>query len=445
MSTRSRKAPPVTIAGHVARGARDIAAGAALALALSSVAAAQTPSPGTLDSGFGEGGRVLTPIGSWIDRALGVAVDGQGRLVVAGYADMNDSRLDFVVVRYLPDGALDPDFGSGGIVVTPMGQGAAYDVGEALLIQPDGRIVVAGDTTEAITHRVAIVRYNPDGTLDSSFGGTGKVLTDLGRDVQVRAVLRQPDGKILVAGSIATAGTGWDLCVVRYYANGARDLTFGAGGVFAPAISGHQEAVGIAWTPAGRIVVAAAQPLGSAFLLARLYAHGELDWTFGSYGLVTTPLSSGALAEAMAVHSNGKIVIAGDAPGGYAVLARYLPGGALDTAFDGDGTLTLQLSPDNVYVDDVVVQRNGKIVVAGSADRAGALIRFDTDGTPDTGLVLTPLGAEVGGFNSVALQADGKIVAAGAANIYYDNYEFALARYWGDVVDLIFADGFDGP
>jgi uncharacterized delta-60 repeat protein len=447
MSRTGRKAPSVTIAERVARGARGLAAGVVLAAALSSVAAAQTPSPGTLDVGFGEDGRVLTPVGPFHEVATSVAMDDQGRMVVAGYTYDETSGEDFLVARYLADGTLDPDFGAAGVVVTPMGLGAANDRATAMLIQPDGRIVAVGETFASGAFRVAVVRYHPDGALDSSFGGTGRVLTDPGGSVRVRAVTRQADGKILVAGAIHKSATVWDIFVGRYYANGARDLDFGASGVFTAGISGQQEAVGVALTATGRMVVAAGDPqVGSSFLLARLYADGELDWTFGSFGLVHTPLSTElTVARAMAVQPDGKIVVAADANGGYAVLARYHPNGTLDSGFDGDGLLTLQLSPNDVYVGDVVVQPNGKIVLAGSADFGGALIRIDAGGTPDTGLVLTPLGPEGGGFSGVALQADGKIVAAGSANIAYADYDLAVARYWGDVVDLIFTDGFDSP
>jgi uncharacterized delta-60 repeat protein len=420
----------------------------ALAGMLSSPALAQMPDPGTLDLTFGDDGRVVTPfLNSAIsgDVARAVAVDGRGRIVAAGHAFDDETNHDVALLRYLPTGSLDPDFGTGGVVVTPIGQGPVNDAAVDLLIQPDGRIVVAGYSDPYGVGNLVVLRYDEDGSPDPTFGGTGRMVVNLGHPARLVDIERQADGKILVAGSIAKPATGWDMLVLRFYANGARDLGFGVGGVFAPAINGHQEAVGVAVTGSGRLLVGAGDPLGgTSFLLARLLANGEWDTSFGSFGLVSTPMpAAGVTARRMVLTSAGRVVLAGDADDGFAVLARYLSGGGLDASFDDDGKLALQLGA-YASVGDVKVQRNGKIVIAGAAAGAAALIRFDVDGTPDTGLVVTPLGAEGGGYYALALQADGRIVAAGHAHLYYDNTDFAVARYWGDVVDPIFTDGFDG-
>jgi uncharacterized delta-60 repeat protein len=438
---------PCTLRGAGRRLRRAAVCGAGLVLGVSS-AVAQTPAPGTLDVSFGGQGWVVTPMSTIQDRFYDIAVDSAGRLVAAGYTSAGYSSgngLDFVVARYLPSGALDPSFGSGGIVTTAMGSEAADDLVQAVLIQPDGRIVAAGYSHNGAEEGFAIARYNTDGTLDTLFGGTGKIITNLGAYMEAHALALQPDGKLLVAGQITRAATGTDVCLVRYYANGARDLAFGGTGLVAPAVAGHQRAVDVALTSNGRILVAETEAANSAFVLVRFHPDGTPDWSLGPFGVVSTSFGAGYTAvHGLAVQSDGKIVLAGMANGDLA-LARYLSTGYLDVAFDGDGKLTLELSPTSTTIADVRVQQNGKIVVAGGASYDAALIRFDVDGTPDTGLVLTPLGEWGSGFNGLALQADGKIVAAGWADIPgYDNYELAVARYWGDTIDLIFADGFDG-
>src|SRR5688572_8432296 len=183
------------------RRVRRVVALAGVVAGLCAGAGAQTPAPGTLDTSFGEDGIVRTPLQGQQDWANDVAVDGQGRILASGVAFVGAQR-HFLLMRHLPDGQLDPDFGTNGVVTTAVGSEQYSEGGaEAMAIQPDGRIVLAGWTTSytSTTYDVVLVRYHPDGSVDASFGGTGQVLTDLGRNAVTLALALQPDGKVLVA------------------------------------------------------------------------------------------------------------------------------------------------------------------------------------------------------------------------------------------------------
>jgi uncharacterized delta-60 repeat protein len=211
-----------------ARRARGFVIGVTMAWSLTSPAAAQTPYPGSRDLGFGEDGIVTTPIGT-NESVNDIVVDDRGRIVVAGYSADSDVDSHFAVVRYLPDGRLDPDFDDDGIVTTPIGSG--HDIAEALAIQPDGKIVVAGWNEEWPRYNFVVVRYHPDGSLDTGFGDTGKVVDfSVANHAVAHDLALQPDGKILLAGYAVSATTGYDPCVVRYHPSGARDLSFGVNG-----------------------------------------------------------------------------------------------------------------------------------------------------------------------------------------------------------------------
>src|SRR2546426_2863336 len=149
--------------------------------------------PGDLDATFGIGGRVLTDFGGG-DRARAVALQADGKIVVAGSSSAGAVGADFALARYNPGGSLDPTFGSGGRVLTDFG---VDDEARAVALQADGKIVVAGGFGGAF---FALARYNPNGTLDTSFGSEGRVFTNFGGRDGARALALQADGKIVAAG-----------------------------------------------------------------------------------------------------------------------------------------------------------------------------------------------------------------------------------------------------
>jgi uncharacterized delta-60 repeat protein len=249
--------------------------------------------------------------------------------VVAGYSS-NGSNYDFALVRYNTNGSLDTTFGTGGIVITSMGSG--YDIAYALGIQSDGRIVVAGSSYNGSNYDFALVRYNTDGSLDTTFGIKGIVTTPIGSDDDEALALGiQSDGRILAAGK-SPNGSNYDFALVRYNTNGSLDTTFGTDGIVTTPIgSGWDYANALGIGSDGRILAAGKSFNGSNydFALVRYNADGSLDTTFGTSGIVTTPIGSyDTYAIALGIGSDGRILAAGSSDNGINVnfaLVRYLP------------------------------------------------------------------------------------------------------------------------
>jgi uncharacterized delta-60 repeat protein len=407
---------------------------------------------GALDTSFGGTGKVTTTIGSSSDYGNSVAVQADGKLVVAGYSH-NGSNYDFALVRYAATGALDTSFGGGtGKVTTPIG--SSEDTGYSVAVQSDGKIVVAGASSNGSNADFALVRYTTTGALDTSFGGgTGKVTTPIGSSSDIGySVAVQSDGKIVVAGYSYNGGY-TDFALVRYTDTGALDTSFGGGTgkVTTPIGSSSDFGYSMAVQGDGKIVVAGYSYNGSNsdFALVRYTDTGALDTSFGGgTGKVTTPIgSSEDNGYSVAVQGDGKIVVAGYSHNGSNhnfALVRYTDTGALDTSFGGGtGKVTTPIgSSDDVGIS-VAVQSDGKLVVAGYSYNGSnpdfALVRYTTTGALDTsfgggtGKVTTPIGSSHDYGQSVAVQGDGKILVAGVS-YNGSNNDFALVRYDGDTV-----------
>lgn len=348
---------------------------------------------GSLDTNFGDGGKVVTAFGSIDDRALAVANQTDGKIVAVGYSNTGTAKV-FALARYNTDGTLDASFGTGGKVTTAIG--SIDDHALAVAIQTDGKIVTAGYSNTGIADIFALARYNTDGTLDMSFGTGGKVTTTYGtfRD-RIEAIRIQTDGKIVAAGH------SWDGTV-------------------------------------------------SVFALARYNSNGTLDASFGSGGKVTTVLgTSDSYAYAIAVQTDGKIITSGwswvgtAGTGNVFALARYNSNGTLDTNFGTGGTTTTAFGASDSQAFDVAIQADGKLVTVGWSiigNTSGftyvfALARYNNDGTLDTGFgtggqLTTAFGTSVDYATDVAIQSDGKIVTVGLSWTSTTSASFAIARYW---------------
>ncbi|MEU1163813.1 calcium-binding protein [Streptomyces sp. NPDC005921] len=404
----------------------------ALVLALPGTAVA---APGDLDTGFGNGGTVLTDVGG-TDAANDVAVQPDGKIVSVGSsADDSVPESDFALTRHNPDGTLDPGFGGDGKVTTPINNlitdgDLQWSEAHAVALQPDGKIVVAGGSWRGYENCCwfTVARYNTDGTLDTGFGGgDGRVFTDFGTPEEAMDVAVQPDGKIVAAGYV-----GGQAAVARYNPDGSPDTGFsGDGMVTTPLGTSPQEGGDVralALQPDGRIVVAG--QVGQTrfdFVLVRYNAGGTLDTGFGNGGIQRTDFGSYDTAEALAVQPDGKIVAVGGGGAGVA-LARYNTNGTLDPSFDGNG---LVVTPGG-SAQDVKLQSDGRIVVAGSGTGGFNVWRYNTDGSLDSGFgtggrVATGFGGS-DAAHGVAIQSDGRIVAAGQGG---PGSDFALARYLG--------------
>ncbi len=337
---------------------------------------------GQLDDGFGTDGIATTDLGGDDDEAYDAALTPDAGIVAVGRTDAAGfTKVDFGVVRYTPGGTPDSGFGADGIVRTDILGGG--DQANAVAVQPDGKIVVAGFATRnGIDGDFALVRYDPDGSLDADFGTGGVVTTELGtRADDGRAVVIQPDGRIVVAG---TAGE--DVALARYLPDGTLDTAFGRGGSTITDLGSDDLANGVALTPGGEIVIAGST-LGPTvtrdFLLARYRADGSLDTAFGDHGAVETDVGGGDdFAEGLAVDPQGRLVLVGRATSSTILdlaLVRYHPDGTLDSGFDGDGIVTVDFHGRGEFGQDVTLDPEGRIVAAGytanGADTEFALVR----------------------------------------------------------------------
>ena len=400
-----------------------------------SVAAAPPPSD-RLDLTFNATGKVLTDFNSGGDGAVAVAIQSDGKIVVAGTSyGTTTTGYDFALARYNKDGSLDTNFGTGGILTTDFGNGT--DTASSLAIQSDGKIIVAGNTNQVSSGGpwgLAMARYNTDGSLDSSFGTLGIVTTNNTAD-NAKSIALQSDGMIIVG---STAATGFQLA--RYKTDGSLDTTYGtAGKVITPiySIPGSDLLNAITLQSDGKVIaVGQANPTWE-FAVVRYNSDGSLDANFGTAGIVTTDLGGVDNAKTVAIQTDGKIVVGGD-PG--VSLVRYNSDGSLDNTFGSLGKVTTTTPAYIDYVSAVLVQGDKKIVTVGTQLFGGAtgtflLERYNADGSLDTtfgtGGKLATNFAPFSNPNTLAyagaIQIDGiigKIVAVGTAN-----YDFAVVRY----------------
>ena len=413
---------------------------------------------GDLDPTFGTGGMVMTDLNHSTDLANAVAVQSDGKLVVVGQAyKQNDfSGEDFVVTRYNPDGTLDTTFGRGGKVRTDFPGLAA--VPSSVVIQPDGKIVVAGGAFPLFTFlgNFELVRYNPNGSLDRSFGNGGIVTTTFPEGSYAFDVALQPDGKIIAAGTVFVDFNPGDIsdtdfALARYNSDGSLDTTFGNGGTLMTDFFGNEDdAFSVLIQPDGKIVA-----VGSAnnpasyydFAAVRYLSNGTIDTTFGVAGKVSTDFGDQNFdrARSAALQSDGRIVAAGFAisqNGGVQnfAVARYTSNGILDTTFSGDGKTQIDFGNCCQSATKLLLQSDGKIITVGgsngeSGDDDFLLARLSPRGSLDNtfgvgGQVRTSFGDLNGGANGAALQSDGKIVAVGFQATFSNQWaNFALARY----------------
>jgi uncharacterized delta-60 repeat protein len=438
LSTRFVSARTVVLAGVVA------------ALTCVPSAAGQA---GALDPTFsGDGKRVLR-FANGSATLRDVAIQSDGKLVVAG------SRWgNFAVVRFRSYGRLDTTFSGDGMVVTRFPRASAAGA-KAVAIQADGRIVLAGTLVRGVSNgSFALVRYMPDGSRDPSFGGgDGVVLRGFGRFFDnCNAVAIQADGKIVAAGARSLSDTGNDFAVMRFNTDGSLDASFDGDGKQAIDLTTGfredllDEAQGVAVQADGKIVLGGTTQhgppdFGRGFALARLNVNGSLDASFGSGGTVLSALPSvDSQAWGLALGSDGKLVLGGgvwDAGFSFTrfALTRFDSDGSLDPSFHHDGLATTRF-PDEFGGDAnawaVEVQPDGRTVAVGSAGTGFGVARYNVDGTLDSsfggdGRATTSFNPLLWGGSTAfgaALQPDGKIVAVGEA---FDARRLLLARYLG--------------
>jgi len=460
----------------------------AAAMASSAIAA-----DGDLDTTFGDGGFRLSGIlDGYASLTSGMAVQPDGKILLC--EGEGTTVLDFYVARFTADGAVDTSFSFDGH--TTIDFGGNDDVCSGIAVQPDGKIVVAGTSTphNGTNGDFAVARLNSDGTLDTAgFGnGTGKsvVAFDLGDNNAdtAAAVALRPDGRIVVGGSAATASNGLDFAILQLNTDGSRDTGFNLTGRvtvgfdLAGSTTKNDAAQRLLIDAGGRIVAAGfadhGLPGGLDMAVLRLLPNGQPDPDFNADGRATLAFDLGGANGAnsdqvvgMAIDRQERIVLTGAADSSTTshtdpntanndvAVARLLPDGSPDMTFGigGKTVIAFDLAPNGVdYGIAILEQGNGRLYVAGTAIGLQAppayeyatLVRLLPDGTPDTSFGTVgkrlydfeqsmPSGQL---FHSIAMQGS-KMVLGGALNsVDITHIDFVVARITDD---LIFADSFE--
>lgn len=401
---------------------------------------------GSLDTTFDGDGKVLTPVGTERDYAYDVAIQTDGKIVVTGFVNSSGS---IGLVRYNTDGSLDTTLnGSGKMELTVLNNSRATSIH----IQPDGKYVLIGDTRDSSNKLFAVVRLNPDGTFDNSFDGDGKATTPAtgfsNNDVSGTI---QSNGKIVLANHISDVADS-DLAIVRFNADGSLDTSFDGDGRVITDIGDKQNyAYGVAVQSDGKIVaVGGTDTTGLSdydFLTIRYNLDGSIDNSFNNNGIaMLNPGLGRSEGKALVMQPDGKIVVAGGARfsgTSYKImLMRFNPNGTFDTSFDGDGIVLTEIFGSHSGINALAIQPDGKIVAGGYAIAENsysdfAVMRFNTDGSLDTtfdgdGIATTSVLAFNDYINDIVIQPDGKILAGGysTTTASVDDFkDFSLARF----------------
>jgi uncharacterized delta-60 repeat protein len=400
---------------------------------------------GGLDPTFSGDGRVITDMNAGSsDSVGGIAIQSNGKIIAVGGSDN-----DIAVVRYLSNGTLDNTFSGDGKVTTDFGGG---EFGEGVAIQSDRKIVVT--STSCLTGGwpdgdcdAVLARYNPNGSLDTTFSVDGKVRTDFGGGTNGTwsGLAIRSDGKIVVAGYMHN-GANFDFVVYRYNADGTLDTTFsGDGRVNIDFPGGPEDLATDLVLQSGKIVVggvscdfvSAIDPWENCdFAVFRLNPNGILDTTFSGDGRQVINFGGVDLPDGIALQPGGKIVLAGykvTPAESYFAVARLNVNGALDTTFNGTGKVTTSFGAGSAAQGrDVRIQADGKIIVVGHAKGNFALARYNTNGTLDTtfsgdGRTLVNFGFDDIGWVMAIQPSDGKYVLAGHRDDGTQR-DFALVR-----------------
>lgn len=395
--------------------------------------------PGTPDVTFGSNGKVITPVGTGADVAYALVLQPDGKVVIAGSCNEYPYGK-FCAVRYNAVGTLDTSFGTEGKVITTISGGVNYP--RAMVIQLDGKLVIAGYCYIPGPAFCAL-RYTENGLLDDSFGTLGIVLTSFnGSYVYASAMALQPDGKLLLVGDFESLS-----CTVRYNGNGTLDTTFGAAGKVCTGIGSLRvKPTSVLLQPDGKLVLAGGcgtgQDIDNDFCALRYNADGSLDSSFGNEGKLVIPIGlKYDNATALARQPDGKLVLVGmcvTSVTSHYCAVRLLSDGTLDQTFGIGGKVISEVTANGGIARAVVLQPDGKLVLVGACNGVSGfdfcVVRLNDNGTRDgtygaNGAVVTPIGNGIDEGQAAALQPDGKLLVAGYC--LGSNTDFCAARYEG--------------
>lgn len=424
---------------------------------------------GTLDTSFGINGKVHTGFGLNNSMANAVAVQPDGKIIVGGSAysanTVNSWERDAnnaVLVRYNADGSRDTSFGTEGLVMNDYytfanAQGWSSDVLN-IKVLADGKILTYGSAILGYTGDTELIRYNSNGSVDTSFGTNGHIRCSSSPIGGADSLLIQPDGKLVVIGvQVLQPTTGVyisNFILQRFTAEGIPDASFGTDGVVITSFGfGYNTPRAIALQSDGKILAVGAS-FNNQFALARYTVNGQLDTTFDGDGKVTTSFGTGIInwPNFVSVHADGKILVAGitwNSTGTTVTnfsLARYNTNGSLDTSFDSDGKATTPFAAGDLslIITSVLEQPDGKLLVTttetpnsytyGMTDNF-ITRRYNPDATPDAtfginGKVSTACQEGYNRSKMAAIQPDGKILVAGFSHVSLsEQNDFNVVRY----------------
>ena len=349
---------------------------------------------GAVDTTFATSGKLISSYGGQSMFGPAVKIQPDGKLVIVG-KDFNGNDDDFLVQRFFSTGSPDTTFGTNGATVIKLS--SKDDNAKGLAFQSDGKIIIAGGAGQASSYETSVlVRVTTDGILDTSFGTGGKVLIDFGLPSHSHSVAVQSDGNIVVTGETYTTADGGLFATARVLPNGAFDTSFGTGGKVTQTLGSGANAHALVLQADGRILLggyAALTDTGKAgFIVSRLLSNGTPDASFGTNGYSTASVGTGNnYCHALMLQSDGKIILAGSAgtaPNYDFTLLRFNTNGVLDTSFGSGGIVTTNFvtgtHPSAEETAGGVIQADGKIIVGGYSDRKFALARYLSSGALDS-------------------------------------------------------------
>lgn len=413
---------------------------------------------GSLDLSFGNAGKVVSSFSSSIERANAVGLQSDGKIVIAGFASYAATGKDFLVARYNADGTLDATFGNNGSTTLDLQLGSD-DIANSLVIDSQGRIIVAGNSDDGINKNAALVRYTVDGALDVSFGNNGMVLLDLvsGQQDEIKVIKQHlVSGKLIIGGQSASTSNIALPVIARFLEDGAIDSTFNGTGIITPTVNAGdlQRSImveDLEVTANGKISAAGwrkyvSTSISSEFWACRILSNGSLDNTFSSDGVLAYSETGGSYyAYSLELNDNQDLIIGG---------TRSYFGSNDFRIFTISNLGTIANTTSNYYIStDIDISyamtrdMDGKYVMVGSAGSAtsrnfGTLrllapgdlqadYSFDTDGRVQTNFN----GNLMNECFDVVVQNDNKIVCVG-----YGGNDIAICRYLGYGVPQL--DGF---
>lgn len=407
---------------------------------------------GNPDITFNATGKVKQSLSNnFYDGGSAVVIQSDNKIIIAAYT-YNGSNYDFAVLRYNVNGQLDGTFGVAGKRIFPFSAGD--DIPSCIALQADGKIVVGGTTYNSAKSSFAVARLLTNGALDKTFSADGKVTVAYrSGNSNCNALAIQKDGKIVLAGKVAASGQ-TNFALIRLNTSGSLDNTFSTDGLVTTSIAINDEAYSIALGSNGTIIAAGvttgAPGPNRTITLARYTKIGDLDLSFDADGKLTTNAATfESIGRAVAIQSDGKIVVAGyganveDDAQDFLTL-RYSSAGALDASFNGTGIAKQDYNGAYDAAYTVRIQGNGKIIIGGTTQCAAcifsdfALLRYNSNGILDAGFgtggfVHTDFGAGPASYEEcrgLAIQPDGtKAVATGFADDGTFNVYVATARY----------------